>query len=390
MRNSSAPREEDAVQLSGVAHTSQARSVLLHPVLVGGFVLTAAALVTLPAQDLPILFVDDLAMIGLGLVVLAAAATIAAAGRARIGSPLASVVVPIVSLAAGTSALSVAGYKTFADGRGWPTWRLALGPFVVAAASLAGYGLGRLLRRVPRLVATLASLLVALMLVAPAGVATTEVAKRGFAPASEDDCVSVAEVRYCPVSGYESLIEDWAFVVDGVLEQVPGEVAVEARRLPVVQRAEGGTTEGVLATPLLGWGRPGGVGEGNAQAALGLGVARAAVGTDGHIGGCGAAPTAREVVIWWLAGQVSPGAAKQVAETGEFADNVSGTNYAADAAPSVETSRYAAQLLRRPSAEVGRRLREEWKRFTDPATSASELGEAFQLDPVVMPEPICD
>lgn len=360
------------------------------PILLLGVALSGVALVALPAQDLPILVVDDVAMIARSLTILAMAATVAAAGWARRGEPWRKALAVPAATAAVLSLVAVAGYKAI-GGIGWPTPRILLGAALATIGAAAGFGIGAALRDRRRWAALALAVPVAVFGIGPAGAVATELAEPDFGPASLEDCQEHARVRYCAIDGFEGLVDDWAVVVEGVLAEVPPETAEDARLLPVVQLGDAGQRPGTvtLARPLTGWGRPAG-GEGNAQAALALGVAAVAV------DGCVAAhdpeseqpPAACEVVIWWLAGQLSPDTAGQVSDTGRFADNVSGTNYADSPVPSVAASHYAAQLLARDDNDVGAALRERWATFTDPATPASELVDDLGL--VLVVEPLAD
>lgn len=372
-----------------LAHVGASRpgntAAVRSPTFLLGILLTGAALVAFPAQDLPILFRDDVAKIAVSLVILAVASTVAAAGWARrdqgwrkgVGLPAAA--------AAALSAVAVAGYKVV-GGIGWPTPRILLGPALVALAGAIGFGIGRGVGGKRRWTVTAVAVPVAVFAVAPGALIAVEVATPDFGPAPLEDCPVRQGVRYCALDGFKPLVDDWAFVVEAVRAQLPGDVARRLRRWPVVQHDEwtGAPSFTTLARPLTGWGRPGG-GEGNAQAALGLGVAFIAVHRESGVayaGPCGRPVEieARDVVTWWLAGQVSRAAADQVRDTGAFADNVTGTDYADAPVPSVAASRYAAQLLDRPRAAVGRRLRAEWDHLAGPCTPAVELARRFDLD----------
>jgi hypothetical protein len=371
----------------GMRHTAAVRS----PAFLFGILATGTALVAFPAQDLPILFRDDVTMIGLSLVALAVASTVAGAGWARRGATWRKALCLPAATAATISLLAVAGYKVV-GAIGWPTARIMLGPAMAAAAGALGFGIGRLVQGRRRLAALALTVPVAAFGVAPAGAITVELSKPDFGTASLDDCTTRDGVRYCALDGFDPLIDDWAFVVEGVLAQVPHDAARRARRLPVVQTGgaeANGPARRALAQPLTGWGRPGS-GEGNARATLALGVASSAVGAFGAAHSARPSSdtaSARDIVIWWLAGQVSSDAADQVRMTGSFADNVTGTNYADSPVPSVAASRYAAQLLDRDRGDVGDALRANWVTFTDPATPADELVASFDLALVAIPVP---
>jgi hypothetical protein len=364
-----------------VSHTGETSSV--RPAFLAiGVVLTGIALVAFPAQDLPILFKDDTAMIGLSLVIFAVAAAFVATLHGRDGTRLdlstgGSVVIAIL-----IAVIAVAGYKLI-GAIGWPTWRILVGPVTAGASATFGYGAGRVLRGAPGWIAKPLAGLVAAVVAAMGGATAVVGLTRDFQPATLENCQVRNGVRYCAIDGFEPLIDDWANVVESVLAQVPSDGVVRLRRLPVVQHGDEADARlyTVLAVPLTGWGRSGS-GEGNAQTALALDVASTAVeGSqgDGVASGCAPDVRARDVVIWWLAGQMTSETADQVRGTGAFADNVSGTNYAAAPVPSVAASRYAARLLDLPRGEVGRGLRAEWDRFTGVCTSATELERHFDL-----------
>lgn len=337
-------------------------SLVRRPVFLLAVVATFGVVIAASLRIVPVLSRHDFTLVGGAMYVLAAGTLWVVADavlRGRSPSPGQLAVPVLVAVVVCAAALA---YLVAIGGSGTPTVRALTGPAVVAGAVVVGAIVGRIGGGAGRVFA-----LVLAVAVAGAGIALTrtgEPEETGGATA----CSVEASVEYCAYDGYEGFVEHWAAAVEPVRAQVPQ--AVRSVMLLVTQRFDRAPSPAAFATPKTDWGR--GSEKGVAELALALDAANWAVGLRRDVL-CDPTGQGRGIVAWWLAGQVSSGAAAALRSGAD----VLGSPYADPYAP--DGREIAAQLLRRPPDEVGAQVRESWTAITSPTATVTDVAGVFGL-----------
>ncbi|HJR46394.1 MAG TPA: hypothetical protein VJ927_12405 [Actinomycetota bacterium] len=365
-------------------------SIVRHASFISATALTTFSLVVLPGQWIPVLFRDDLTVIGLSLVILGLGSLVSTkslARRARFETRTCLTVSLTVAgvLVVGASAL----HKTLFDGIGRPEpIELVLGVAFVGVCALLGAATGRLLGRGPRAFSSIATVAVVIVAAAAGVWLFSYFLPKTFEPnyvASEQRCEVRNGIEYCANPGYEPFIDRWQPVVETVIAATP--VEVERSEILIAQMLDNNEmrVDDSSASPGLDWGR--GAGTGVAELALGLDMANWVTGLDTQLVSvdpaepqitCDQGNNARSVVAYWLAGQVGPAAETVIGELGCCADAISGSTFGAPATGGDYD--LAVRLLARPSAQVSTGIAKHWDELVDPETSTARLGEIFDLD----------
>lgn len=223
------------------------------------------------------------------------------------------------------------------------------------------------------------------------------VARRASAekhPGDQQRCRVAGQVTFCAFPGFLGRSEDWQQVTDGILGRVPA----EQRTGPYAVRQRlffGGDRDGVTgAPPLQAWARddarhgtPGAVTVGTQWGTDDIGggevLAFAVRFADRAVAGPGQErePTAdmlcraRAVTVLWLAAQATP-------ETADALRSLNRRSFGGIALTTLDSSQALSvngpevqvvlDLLDRPAAEVGDRLKASWSALADDRTSTTQ------------------
>ena len=371
-------------------HEWRGSSLIRHASLLAGIGLTAMSLVVLPGQWIPVLFRDDLSVIGLCLVILGVFTIIATASLARSG---ASGTLTAIAMCCGIALLlegfATLLYKTLFEGIGWPeAHELGFAVIFVAACTLVGSVIGKLSRSWPRPLASITTA-TAVILIGSVGVWLFTNALPDRLETSYEAAEQVCEVRrgieYCANPGYEPFVARWEDVVDAVVGAAPIDVDRSQMIIAQLLNTDGARVDGAMASPGLDWGK--GAGEGVAGLGFGLDVANWVTGLETRLiaidpgepkAPCDPGSNARSVVAFWLAGQVGPEVEDVIGDLGCCADAINGSTFADPAVGGGWDT--AEQLLALPTSEVQEKLESHWDELVDPDTPIDRVTEIFQLE----------
>lgn len=347
----------------------QQRRVWTHPAFVIGVMTTCVVLGLLPLQYIPVLPRHDREFLALGLAPLAIGAAIAARCRPRKAGR------SVVAASGALIAAVVLCYRLY-GGIGWPdALDLAIALVLVAGPVSAVAWLSRHRGRTITVVATVGSILITSV-----GLAVFAAVQEPVGP--EQRCVERNGIEYCYFDGYGPFVDRWAPAVAGVLRRLPDEVRADA---PSVVQTHDEALRQPLATPFLDWDRPG---SGTAELALALDTANWALGVNPQfkgrtgLGGRLCTPRlddGRSIVAFWLAGQATPEGGRALRGLNEFADSITGSEYAAPVVGNLEAAGDAVRLLQRPADEVGRLVIDHWATLSDPAVTTEKAQEILGL-----------
>lgn len=364
-------------------------SIVRHAWFIAATGLTAFSLVVLPGQWVPVLFRDDLTVVGLSLVILGVGTLVAAGSLARRRQfGWRSALVPPLAVGFALVVLAIALYKTNFNGIGWPeAHELVLGLAFVGGCALTGGATGTLSRRCPRVLGSMATA-IALVVVGSGGIWLFSYSlPENLEPryqASEQVCERRNEIEYCANPGYEPFIDYWERVVEAVLKATPVEVDRSDIVVAQLLDEDGGRRGDASAAPGTDWGK--GAGRGVAGLGLGLDIANWVTGLEPRLVTfdpnephemCDAGTNARSVVAYWLAGQIDNDVKAVIGDLGCCADAISGSTFAAPSAGGGWD--VAEQLLALPASEVRAGIEEHWDELVDPDTPVARVSELFDL-----------
>lgn len=364
-------------------------SQLRHASFIVAVVLTSFSLVVLPGQWIPVLFHDDLTVIGLSLVILGVGSVASSASIARLGSSGARAsILTCTGVGLVMVVVAVSLYKTVFGGIGWPeAHEVGLVLAFVGTCALLGRTVGGLTRRWPRAIRWIPTVLVAL-LVGGGGVALfSHVLPKSLESrysASQQACEVRGGIRYCANPGYEPFIDHWQRVVESVLNAAP--IDVERSEILIAQLLDddGRRVEGASAAPGVDWGR--GAGEGVASLGLGLDLANWVTGVETRLvtldpdepqETCDPGTGSRSVVAFWLAGQVGDDVKAVIGDLGCCADAISGSTFAEPAVGGGWD--VARQLLALPAEEVTTQIDMHWDELVGSDTPVARIADMFEL-----------
>ena len=363
-----------------------------------GTLLAIVAAVVLVAQYRPVLFRHDTEFIGLSLAILAGFAAVIGfrvgrrtkpASAPRLMRTAAALGTIVAGLATTASVAAVIWYRAH-DGIGWPRIELGVQVLIVGGLAFAAVFLGGWTRRWWR---PLSPILAAGLFLAALITATLSswALEEDFSDQRANRCVVHGTVTYCHYAGYAPFVDEWARVIDAVLDGAPRHVVgrpltVQQATKPYRSHLPRTRPAGAGVAPWLEW-SPGDT----APFALAIETANWVTGRvlvpeqDTTVpvvvdqGG-------RGVVAFWLAAQATDRSRRGFEYffyRDPCGDAVSGNDYVDVILPQtigpIGSDRYAAALLKDPEAR--RKAHEHWAELTGPQTTASEAGLLLGIEP---------